>query len=385
MDKNTTAFFNLIRKSQFDDIERPVPSSVDWNYIYEEAKAQAVLGIIAPLVPEEIVQEDPRWREAIDRQTASYIQYLFAEEELVKLLDSNQIPYVILKGNASAVYYHHPERRQMGDIDILVLPERFQETRTLLINNGYHLDEESESDTRNIALHKNEIKIELHYRYSHDYIDLEKYIIEGMNNSEKKSIGYHSFSVLPRLTTGIVLLDHMIAHIKDGLGLRQIIDWMMYVNQNLNDELWNSDFQKIVREIHMDKFAITVTRMCQIYLGLNSNITWCKTADEELCQKLMTNIMADGNFGRKDYYGYRIEKATSNINKNGLFHALQTSGEAHWNAYQKHHWLKPFAWLYQIFRYISNGLKTKRKIKQIFGDTKRGKNRVELLKELEIS
>lgn len=235
-----------------------------------------------------------------------------------------------------------------------------------------------------LGFKKNGISFELHHHFSHEEVDIENYLIDGLKRREVAKIGKHEFPMLPKMENGLVLLDHMRNHLKSAIGLRQIIDWMMFVNAELTDEMWNSGFGLIVKDKGLEKFTITATRMCQIYLGLSERITWCKGADEELCKRLMVNIIKTGNFGHKNGSGTSVERVSSNIRRKGLFRYLQFAGEYNWKAYHKHHWLKPFAWIYQGFRYIRLGISTGRKKKQVSGDLQRGKEREELLKDLGI-
>ena len=68
----------------------------------------------------------------------------------------------------------------------------------------------------------------------------------------------------------------------------------------------------------------------------------------------------------------------------GLFRYLQAAGEYKWKAYHRHSWLKPFAWLYQIGRYIRQGLRAGRAGRALSGDLERSRERYELLKRLRI-
>ena len=64
-----SALLQLIKQSQFD-----IPADIDWATInmqalYEEASQQAVLGLVAPLIPAEYSNDT--WRRARLRQEAS--------------------------------------------------------------------------------------------------------------------------------------------------------------------------------------------------------------------------------------------------------------------------------------------------------------------------
>ena len=381
--KEYKEILQLIKASQFSGSDLSIGQDKDWDAIYNEAVGQAVIGIVASVVPKDVVTSDKRWQEAKLRQMADYIRYCLAEEELRNVMDKADIPFVILKGNAAAIYYNNPELRRMGDIDFLVPQNLFAQARIFLEKNGYQRDNHRENP-RHIGYKKDGITFELHHHFSREEMDIESYIIEGLNNRVIGKINKHEFPMLPNIANGLVLLDHMKSHLRSGMGLRQIIDWMMYVNCELSDKVWLEEFEQIASDKKLRKLAITVTRMCQMYLGLPETITWCKNADEELCKRLMANVVASGNFGRKKGSGNSIETVSSNIRRIGLFRYLQIAGEHNWKAYKKHHWLKPFAWIYQIFRYARLGFRTGRNRKQISGDVHRSKERVKLLEDLGI-
>ncbi len=383
----------LVKRSQFGyeqglvGFEFPIQDgqSIDWSKVYEEAKLQSILGIVAPEIPSSVITTDAKWKQVRDRILAEYVRYCFAETSLKKDLDEAGIPFVILKGNAAAVYYSQPSRRMMGDIDFLVPPNDFEKTKQLLIDKGYtysHVD----PDKRHFAFRKNGISFELHHHFSHSGLDFEEYVIEGLNNRITVTIDKHEFPMLPKLANGLVLLDHMRHHIRNGLGLRQVIDWMMFVNKELDDEFWQKEFGKVAREKGMDTLAVVTTKMCQIYLGLSDSITWCSDADNEVCDELLDMLFVYGNFGKKNIdehgKGVHIEYASMGIKRMGLFRWLQQAGEKNWKAYNRHHWLKPFCWLYQSCRYLKKGIQANRSTKQLSDDIARSRKRGELLEKL---
>ena len=72
-----------------------------------------------------------------------------------------------------------------------------------------------------------------------------------------------------------------------------------------------------------------------------------------MADHILERIFLDGNFGIKRSVS---EGINHNIKKAGLFKHLQAMGMIHWKAAQKHKFLIPFAWLYQIFRYGLKGI-----------------------------
>lgn len=378
MNNEQSVLLKLIKQSQFGLSEPINLSGIDMSILYNEALSQAVLGLVASEIPTNYLTK--KWNQFIYKQKSLCIRYCYIENELKIILDKAEIPFVIIKGNASAINYNDPTRRSMGDIDFLVPPELYEKTKDVIKSSGYSLGRDNGRHT--------EFKIEkqyfeVHHHFSHE-IDIEKYLLEGINNREFALIEGYEFPMLPKLANGLVILDHLRNHLKRGLGLRHIVDWMMYVHCNLDDVFWYDSFQPVVKEYGMEMLACVVTRMCQLYLGLPNTITWCKCADDNLCNDLLECTLLGGNFGQRNGKGGSIESAKANMNRVGMFHWLQSAGENNWNAYHRHHWLKHFCWIYQSFRYLRQAFDSGRNFEKIRADLYRGKVRAELLKKLNI-
>ena len=367
-------------KQSLWEIDFPFPSDTDWNAVLKEAEAQAVLNLMIGAAPAEVRESR---RNVSSSFTAQYVRILYYQNNLYTLLKQNNIPMVILKGAAAAIYYPHPEQRVMGDIDFLVPEECFNKAKDLLSQNDYEIDEDPRYQ-RHIVIKKDRIVFEMHRYFSSETVNIEQFINAEMSRAEIKTVSGYEIPMLPRLSNGLVLLGHLAQHLRSALGLRQVIDWMMYAARELDDAFWDQDFENAVKETGLETLAVTATRMCQIYLGLSEDITWCQHADSDLCAELMESVLTSGNFGKKQGQGAAIEKVYSSISRKGLFRHLQATGEHNWEAYRKHKWLKPFCWLYQIGRYIKQGFRTKRSSKQVKEDLDRGKRRSIMLRKLGI-
>ena len=379
MNQTEQVLLQAIQKS-FWNKDITFPENTDWNAVLKEAEDQTVLGIVISVAPEEYQKE---WKGRVSHITAQFVRILHYQEQLCKLLKENDIPMVILKGTAAAIYYPNPSQRTMGDIDYLVPQLYYNTAKEILVESQYLLESDSE-DARNIHIHKDNIIFEQHQCFSSEDIRIEEYITNGLSELVIGKVYGSEFPMLPRLANGLVLLGHMAQHLKDGLGLRQVIDWMMYVNCELNDEFWSKEFEKAAEEVGLKQLAVITTRMCQMYLGLSEMIQWCKSADAELSTSLMEEFLSSGNFDRKRGINSVIETVSAGLKRNGFFRQLQISGERNWKAYHKHKWLKPFAWIYQGCRYVRKGIKTKQSCAQIKKDIKQGKQRNELYQRLKI-
>lgn len=358
---------NSIRGNLWGEVEKPtVPDDV-----LAEARKQAIVPLICSDCPEVV------------HYAVHSIRVLYEQDQLVSTLSEAAIPAVILKGTSAAVYYPDPFRRTMGDIDLLVPPESFDQTLELLLQKGYVCKDDKEEARHSTLIHGG-ATIELHRRFSDDGIDVERYVQRGMKHLVEAEVDGHHFPMLPPLENGLVLLAHVAQHLRNGLGVRQMIDWMMYVHAVLTDEYWETIFRPAAADCGLETLATAATRLCQTYFGLPDPITWCNCADEKLVDDLLESLLVTGNFGHVHGSGSSVETVATNIKRTGLFRYLQQQGERNWKAYQEHKALKPLCWAYQIGRYIRRGLGTGRSSLQLAEDYNRSQARYDLLTRLGI-
>lgn len=316
--------------------------------IYQELKQHAIYALPAPILS--LLQVSPellqQWKKDIFQQISYNLNYKYIQEKI-----PITVPYVILKGTTAAQYYPHPEYRAMGDIDIMTRREDYDTACQELIKEGYHITTEG---IREISLKKNDIFIDLHHYFASlndpgkaEYLD--NLIMDQINETH----------VLPDPINGLVLLEHISQHLEHGLGLRQIIDWMMFVDKCLPDEKW-PEFHNYVVAIGLDTLAIVTTRMCELYLGLSER-QWCAKADTSLCKRFMDYVLSCGNFGNKKT-GDKV--VVENVfvqarNPMAAIRFFQKRGLVNWEAAQRYAVLRPFAWIYQAGRYFFRGIRQK--------------------------
>lgn len=310
-----------------------------------------------------------QWNKSILMQVSFYAKYSYAESHL-----PITVPYTILKGTSAAQYYPHPEFRAMGDIDIITRREDFDQAYKDLLNNGYRVCKKL---NREVSFAKDGIIVELHHYFaSLNDINKSIYMDELILNNITPS------HVLPDMINGLVLLEHIDQHLENGIGLRQIIDWMMFVNTCLPDEKWE-EFKPHAQSVGLVTLAIVVTRMCEIYLGLPER-KWCELGDEDLCKQLMDYIMACGNFGniRADNISVTENVFYASTSARGLLSLLQKRGEVNWMGIRSHALFKPFAWLYQAFRYLFKGFRADSSLSDTLIEYKAAKQRDKMFKAL---
>ena len=134
-------------------------------------------------------------------------------------------------------------------------------------------------------------------------------------------------------------------HLYNGIGLRHVIDWMMFVNACLDDAAF-PPFSFVLEKAGLLTLARTVTRMCQLYLGLTETITWCVDVDEVVCADLMNYIMIQGNFGNKRNDDKEVKVMSRYRTPFTFLKGMQKKGMDDWTAAKKYPALRAFAWLY---------------------------------------
>ena len=223
---------------------------------YEKICHHSINSLAAPILsqlemPAEIRKE---WKKKIMQQVVFNTQCSDLQHHL-----PITVPYIILKGTSAAQYYPYPEYRTSGDIDVITRREDYDQAYQDLLQDGYVIDKELERETGFI---KNGVLVELHRCFASlndpkhaEYLD--DLIIANIIPSH----------VLPDEVNGLVLLEHINQHLEKGIGLRQIIDWMLFVDKYLSEEKWPS-FRKHTENTGLENLAVVTTKMCEKYLGL---------------------------------------------------------------------------------------------------------------------
>ena len=366
--------FQLIRLSLWGTgISSPNQST--FEEMQKHAIASLPAGILSSLnLPPDLLLN---WKTFIYQQVMHNVNCLNVQKNL-----PITVPFVILKGTSAAQYYPHPQFRAMGDIDIMTRREDLEAACSMLLENGYRelRGDDQWAEGRHRQFEKDGILIEVHMQFSYQNDVTRARLIDELIIDH-----IDSTHILPDPINGIILLEHINHHIENGIGLRHIIDWMMFVDKCLPDEKWQM-FREIAECTGHVELAKITTRMCEIYLGLSEH-KWCDDVDPAICDEFMQYVLINGNFGRKkdrqSRVGARFFSSTRTIN--GAFRFLQGRGLLNWKAAREHSWLKPFAWMYQTGRYLKKGLTRKDNIEKVKREYRDGIKRNKLLDALGVS
>lgn len=381
MNNTETALLALLKTSLFG-APLELPEELDWEALLTEARAQTLVSLVYGALPKE---QAGAWTSLASQAKAHFMRALYEQTKLVKLLEKEKIPFVILKGCAAAIYYPTPSARTMGDVDLLVGDGYFDRAFELLQANGY-IYQNDYGDGRDYSFLSGGVVFELHKRYSDEKHDIEAVLQKGIESAETQTLYGYSFPMLPKPENGLVLLDHIRHHLYGGLGLRQIVDFMLFVASIPDEAEFSNTYLPVLEAAGLGRLAKVVTKMCKTYFGLPTSCTWCDKADDATAKELLETLLTSGNFGRKDPYEYRpMREFTMDVKKNGFFRTLQRVGVANCEAFQKHKILRPFAWLYQLFRYAGRGIRALFRKENLRADAETGKKKADFYSRLGIS
>lgn len=219
-----------------------------------------------------------------------------------RLMKQHNIPYCILKGAASEYYYPNPSLRVMGDVDFLVPKEHFEKATEILLDDGFDMTLEDHECHR--VFKKDKMHLEMHFEPAGMPEGKNREIIEEYFKDifdEAKTVNFEGMSFVnpSPFHHGLIMLLHTYHHLlSEGVGLRHLCDWAVFVNAFSNDE-FNEIFKEKLKKIGLWRFACILSATACDYLGLPRK-KWIGNIDSELTKGVICDIFEGGNFGKKD-------------------------------------------------------------------------------------
>lgn len=292
------------------------PSAAEWDIIYDEARRQAILGVMLcglERLPKE--QHPPqeilfKWigltikieqRNALTSKACKAITERFAKDGFNAC---------ILKGQANHRYYPEgmAKRRSCGDVDVWVVPKggyKHPVRRVLeYVNGDYEMD-------GLCWLHcnyteKNGVPVEVHFRPSFMNEPCKnRHFLRHFADIEKAScqdeVDGVVLSVMKIDEDVIYQMNHIYRHLIDeGVGLRQIIDyyWLL-IAWNKQHTRSKEETMTIVSHLGMKRFAGALMFVLREICGVSEELLLCPVSLKD-GHFLMNELLTAGNFGHSD-------------------------------------------------------------------------------------
>ncbi len=264
-----------------------------------------------------------KWFQKACAVTARNVKTNAAQTELIKLLKSSRYPYIILKGEASASYYKHPENRALGDVDFLIDPAKKEEIADLLRGEGY--ESYFEAHSCHIVFKKADAHLEMHFEAAgipngEAGEKIRRFLADAHLRSSTRNIGSGEFSAPEDLYHGVILLLHTQHHLLyEGIGLRHLSDLAAFVENTKDKPFWTEELLPFLKEIGLFTFLSVLIDISVNYLSVECP-SWHTMGDKALCDALLEDILEGGNFGEKDEKRGRSGNLITNHKTDGRRH-----------------------------------------------------------------
>ena len=370
IEKHQQILLDLLANNLFSVGREIDLSGVDCNSLWYEAYTQTVslIAFADISVTSDIFKDADSIRNYLITAFSDNTRIDFEHTRIHQLMTDAGIPYVILKGMASVLYYPDPFMRLMGDVDFLVPAEYQEKAREVLTHNGYvkHGPERAFHD----VYVGNGCRCELHSEPAGipegEQGSLVREMLAGaVDDAEKVRTEIGGIVVPSVFHHGLIILLHMCHHLTgEGLGLRHLCDWAVFV-ASLSESEFVRLFEDKLRSIGMWKFAQIVTAISVEFLGCPAR-DFAKETDPELSLQILSDIFNGGNFGQKsvDRSHERLLISSKTENENSMlkqfFVSVNSIVYANWKIVRKLKFLLPLGWLFFGGRYIVRSLMGKR-------------------------
>lgn len=290
--------------------------NVSWKEVVHLADIETVKGLLLDgmsLLPKELMPDEDTIMNLAGRQNKIVQHNQVHRETIVKIdqaLKANGITTVFMKGQITALRYPKPLHRQPGDIDFVVSQDDFAKTLDVLDTTG-KVDRNIVHEHHGMAW-VNGIIVEPHYkvhnyqRPSTDKAMQEMFAEVFPDKLIEINIDGHKVHVFPPTLESVFLISHMVNHVyEEGLGLRQVIDYAMFLDKCADKIDWLQHNEFLYR-MRMQRAFRIFTCICAEYLELHlpSQVKPFSYQEKQWTRKMIEDIMIVGNFGRGKYVSH---------------------------------------------------------------------------------
>lgn len=285
--------------------------------------------------------------------------------KLFKSITDKNIQIVLLKGIQLRELYPKPELRTMGDVDILVREDQFEQVKELLLSKGYVGNVDNGVHLQFIK--KGSIPIEVHWRLTNEGYHLQfpdNYEKEIWERIEPFNVYGIPLYVLSKEDNILFLSLHMAEHMLDaGFGLRHILDFAVFVYAN-PDILWDKVLVQAKR-LRIDKFILSICSICVKLFNIQAPdfIKSFGKQFEKSINTLIDEIFESGVFGKKSHTRIMANKiAQYQINKNAdNLRIFAFDKQLLYNSFpyaKKSQIFLPVAWCHRVIKMVIKKCKT---------------------------
>lgn len=305
-------FFALLRSGLWNEVPERAPfdGGVDWEALYRLAFEQTV----GPLVTDGVNRLPKECLPAEPERLDPFLGDMMATAQRNRVLDSfipkvfhalRDIPVVLVKGQSLAQDYPDPERRQPGDIDLLLPPSSYAAAKEILLPKATHVSKE-DRQTLHQGMHFYSVEVEIHGSIStlmsrkldRQLAALLKEQFDG-RTLPTVTIGGAEIPVPEANFNAVYIFVHFLQHYwSGGVGLRQFVDWTTFVSVH------KRDIHPVILEQRLEELGLL--NLWKVFTGFAQEYLGCPAEKLPLADKpkprknakIWRYIRRCGNFGK---------------------------------------------------------------------------------------
>ncbi len=276
-------------------------------------------------------------------------------QEIEVLYDAfckNSVKFLPLKGLLTKKLYPKSWMRVMGDADILIDSNQYDEIKKVITELGYTFV--TESDHEYIWKKEGRLLLELHKRlipsYNEDYY---RYFGDGFSKSKPKYENAYEYEFSSE-DEFIYIFTHFAKHYRDGgIGIKHFTDLYVFTNAH-------SDMDFVYIETELKKLSLL-----EFYKNTVSSLrVWFENADaDETCALLIKTVIGSSAYGTREGHisssalrsstGRQSNNVTASFLKNRLFPSINYM-KIKYKYLEKAPYLIPFAYTSRFLNLIFN-------------------------------
>lgn len=374
MTKNAEILFALIQAALKQETY-----SIDLSdELYQLAKENGVSGMIYPAI--DPLHDFPQILSKFKHDYYEFIQWDTVQkktiQEIRELFNQTSIQYIFLKGSYLKNIYPQSYMRSMGDIDILVKPDKMRLIHQILAEAGY---ENWANSTAHDCFRKNrKVYLEIHPSLDNEFDTKYSALFENVWE-ETQTVSKFEYEFQADFMVGY-LLYHMVKHLaSSGIGVRNILDVGLFL-KTVDTELTRETLFQRLEPIHLWTFFQNICYLSKVMFHFEYRQDYLSgyEIDPEFTEGIIQFILTSGVHGQgEEHNPYLSGISRQSLSENSIassrfkyilqlifppYHKIRGS----YPYLEKSKILLPVAWMERAFRLLFKRTKsTVKKIKKL--------------------
>lgn len=263
------------------------------EYILSTACKQGVYEIIFPYIYE--YKPDIGGYDIFLNNVVRSVQRNEFMLNMIETLENANIPCCILKGISVARFYKNADYRISGDMDIYISKEHIKRCVGILKKHNFKVEPLGKMyhfEAKHPIGGLLEVHIDLHHSSSQELLFDNQHIEETFSEFLYNGRKFHTLGINDN---AFYLFAHFVKHfVGFGAGIRQLMDFLLYIEYYYNDINWERLDQKL-EKLRLKKMFYELLGVGVKYFNLN----FCNYSAEQT-QRILTDMEKGGLFGFED-------------------------------------------------------------------------------------